>query len=274
MKIDYIYGNPPYDKDLHLRILRFCMNKAHQTAWLHPARWAQSITTKTNYRWLDGKIQDIFLIKDNTKELFEGMDISGNLIITMIGNEGKSLKDYHPLSLRACFPNWELDWKIYNKIMSKMDRSVKDVIKIEPLSKYAVVVSLIGGNGGMNNAMVSKLVTSNQDCVYTNGVAPDGKTFSERRSAGSPDKDFVEHVQFDTFDEANSFLTSLKTPIYTFINSISKVDMHVHPDYLPLLPDYKTMWTEENLIKYFELLPNEVEEIESLVNNPSSYRMC
>lgn len=273
MKFDYIYGNPPYDGSLHLDILKFCKDKANQISWLHPARWVQSITSKKEFHWLDNCVQEIDLIRENTKILFGGMDISGNLIITVIGKNGKSISDYNPISLRACFPNWEFDWKIYNKIMSKMSKSVKDVIKVSPLEKYSVVVSLIGGNGGMNNAMVSKLVTSNQDCIYTNGKAPDGKTFSERRSAGSPIKDFVDHVEFDTFSEADSFLTSLKTNIYIFINSISKCDMHVHPDYLPLMPEYQTKWTDENLIKYFELLPNEVEEINNIVNNPKSYRM-
>lgn len=269
MKIDYIYGNPPYDGDLHLNILRVCKQIASQISWLHPARWIQAINRK-RYSFLDNSIETIDFIAEDTKELFCGMDISGNLIISDIrkGIKGKSVKDINPLTLRPVFSNPDLCMSIFKKIMKKADKTIKDVLIIDkPLKKYSVIFSIMSGNGGSKNADISKLVTNNQNCIYKNGIAPDGKTFAERRSKGSPPKDFAEHVEFNTEKEAESFLISLKTEIYIFINSISHVDIHVHPDLIPFMSEYNTVWDEQTLARYFELTNDEVKEIETVISS-------
>lgn len=272
MNFDYIYGNPPYEGKLHLDILSVIKDKANTIVWLHPARWAQSLTSPKELRHLNGRIKNFDLIRENTKELFCGMDISGDLIIsTFIRNGGKSMSDLNPLALRCVFPNPDLMLDIYNKVMSKTEHFVNEKLVTDRLIDNAVVVSLIGGNGGQGNSKISKLVTSNQDCVYVNGVAEDGRTFIERRSKGSPAKDIIDHVRFPTYVEAKNFLESMKTPFYICINSISKCDMHVHPDRLPLMKDYTEPWTHERFCNFYDLTKEEKEEIEKVVADPNNY---
>ena len=273
MRIDYIYGNPPYDKDLHLKILNFCFKKSDETVFLHPARWIQSITSPKELRHFNGFIKDISLIRDNTKVLFCGMDISGDLVITTLKSNGLKIEDINRFALRSIDFNPDVMCSIYNKVIKNLNKSVKDVLCNDVLKEYSVVFSLIGGNGGMDNAKMSKLVTSNQDCVYSNGVADDGKTFKERRSNTAQDKDTIEHVRFKSYNEAKNFLESLKTPFYIAVNSISKVDMHVHPDFIPFLDDYSEPWTEDRLCRHFGLTDIEQKELERAVTKPSNYRL-
>ena len=272
MKIDYIYGNPPYEGQLHLDILSFVKDFADEIVWLHPARWAQSLTSPKELRHFNGRIKEFDLIRENTKILFCGMDISGDLIITtLIRSGGKSMSDFNPLALRSVFPNPDVMMNIYNKVMKKTEHFVKEQLVTDKLTDYAVVFSLIGGNGGQGNSKVSKFVTSNQDCVYSNGVAEDGRTFNERRSKGSPTKDVIDQVRFASYKEAKNFLESLKTPFYIAVNSITKCDMHVHPDQIPLMPDYNEPWTNERLCDFYGLDKTERDEIDSVVSNPDNY---
>ena len=234
MKIDYIYGNPPYEKDLHLKILNYCFKMAKETVFLHPARWIQSLTSPKELRHFDGYIK--FAMRSF---------------------------DFDPVVMES----------IYNKVIKNIKKSVKDVMKVDTLKDNAVVFSIIGGGGGADNAKMSKLVTSSQDCVYTNGVAEDGKSFAERRSNTAQDRGVIEHVRFNTYNEAKNFLDSLKTPFYIAVNSVSKVDMHVHPDYIPFMEDYSEPWTEDRLCNYFGITDTERAELERAVAKPSNYHL-
>lgn len=273
MKIDYIYGNPPYDKDLHLKILNVCFKRAEETVFLHPARWIQSLTSPKELRHFNGHIKSIDLIRDNTRILFCGMDISGDLVITKLAPFGKKIEDINRFALRSINFDPVVMKSLYEKVIipSMKKKTVKDVLFNDTMKDYSVVFSLIGGNGGMDNAKMSKLVTSNQDCVYKDNVAEDGRTFQERRSNTAQDKNTIEHVRFKTYDEAKNFLESLKTPFYIAINSISKVDMHVHPDYIPFLEDYSEPWTEERLCNHFGITEPERLELEKAVSLPTNY---
>lgn len=273
MKIEYIYGNPPYEKDLHLKILNFCFKKADETVFLHPARWIQSLTSPKELRHFDGYIKEIQLVRENTKVLFCGMDISGDLVISTLKENTKKVNEINKFAMRSFDFDPVVMESIYNKVIKKINKSVRDVMHIDVLKDYAVVFSLIGGGGGADNAKMSKLVTSNQDCVYTNGIAEDGKSFQERRSATAQDRGIIEHVRFNSYNEAKNFLDSLKTPFYIAVNSVSKVDMHVHPDCIPFLDDYTHPWTEEDLCKKFGITDIERNEIERAVAKPSNYHL-
>lgn len=273
MQIDYVYGNPPYEKDLHLKILNYCFKMAKETVFLHPARWIQSLTSPKELRHFDGYIKDITLIRDNTKVLFCGMDISGDLVISTLRPNTKKISEINKFAMRSFDFDPVVMESIYNKVIKNIKKSVKDVMKVDTLKDNAVVFSIIGGNGGADNAKMSKLVTSNQDCVYTNGIAEDGKSFAERRSNTAQDRGVIEHVRFNKYNEAKNFLDSLKTPFYIAVNSISKVDMHVHPDCIPFMDDYSEPWTEDRLCNYFGITDTERAELERAVAKPSNYHL-
>lgn len=269
MIFDKIIGNPPYSGDLHLKIIKNTFKKlSKKSVWLHPARWVQSVTSPTDFPWLEKGVVDINLILDNTKTLFGGMDISGDLVITYLTGleDGKMLSNINPMSLRSVFKNPDVIYDIYKKVISKMDKSVKDyLISDKPLGKYSVVFSLIGGQGGQGNSRISKIITRQQDVVYHNGIAPNGKSYKDNRGKGVPEKEFTDHLEFETEIEANNFLNSLKTVFMIGINSMSKCDMHVHPNVIPYMDDYKSEWNDERFYKYFNLSEEEIKVLEDAV---------
>lgn len=270
MIFDKIIANPPYLGDLHLQIIKNVYRKfCTQSVWLHPARWCQSITSPTEFAWIEKGIKDITLIQDSNKELFDGMNISGDLVITNLTSklDGKYMSDINQMSLRSVFcHNPDVILKIYNKVIGHLPSNIKEHLIIDkPLNKYSVVFSLIGGESGQGNSRISKIVSNLQNCVYTNGVAPNGKLYKDNRGKGVTEKDFTEHLEFNTFQEADNFLASLRTVFMIAINSMSKCDMHVHPNVLPYMNDYTRKWTSKDFYEYFNLTDSEIKELEKVV---------
>ena len=197
MKIEYIYGNPPYEKDLHLKILNFCFKKADETVFLHPARWIQSLTSPKELRHFDGYIKEIQLVRENTKVLFCGMDISGDLVISTLKENTKKVNEINKFTMRSFDFDPVVMESVYNKVIKNINKSVKDVMHVDVLKDYAVVFSLIGGGGGADNAKMSKLVTSNQDCVYTNGIAEDPEKKKKKSKSWKSETAFNEDINGD-----------------------------------------------------------------------------
>lgn len=271
MKFDKIIANPPYLKSLHLDIIKNTYSKhcSSESVWLHPARWVQSITSQTKYDWLNKGILDISVILDDTFVLFDGMDISGDLCITYLTStlKGKNFKDINPLSIRSVIDNPNTVLSAYKKIIKRMQFSINDFLipQTKKFGKYSVVFSLIGGQGGQRNSRVSLLVTNQQNCVYTNGISPRGLSYKDSRGKGVTEKESTEHLDFNSFEEAQNFLYSLNTVFMTALNTISKCDMHVHPNVLPYMYDYTRKWSSKDFYEYFGLTEEEIKSFEDIV---------
>ena len=242
MKFDCIIMNPPYCKNLHLKILNEAIHHSDDVVNLSPIRWLQDPLAEykrnsdfKKFKEIRERIESIDVInaKDAT-DLF-GASIWADLGVYYLNKDGGF--DTHSLLKHLWF---------VNKVILKVKDSVKDHSTREGVcdfSKPYIKISELHGHQGTNDFY--EFTSPRLD------VAKSTKT-----SAGHCT------VNFETEDESINFFNSLQTKFYKFINVCIKRDMHIYWQYTPWLGDYTHPWNDEDLYKYFELTDDEIKIIE------------
>ena len=242
MKFDHIIMNPPYCRNLHLKILNEAINHSDDIVNLSPIRWLQDPLAeyKKNSDWkkfesIRNHIESIDVITAKDASDLFGASIWADLGVYQLNKDGSF--DTHSLLKHLWF---------VNKVILKVKDSVKDHSTREGVcdfSKPYIKISGLHGRQGSSNFY--EFTSPRLD------VAKSKKTSCGHRT-----------VNFETEDESINFFNSLQTKFYKFINICIKRDMNVHWKYAPWLGDYTHSWTDEDLYKYFELTDDEIAIIE------------
>lgn len=271
MHFDKIIMNPPYDRSLHLKILRQVMNKADEVVNLSPIRWLQDPLAemkgnRADYgRFADirSKITSLEVVDGKEAEKMFGIGLPFDLGIYYLTGEEKE-----PFKLI----NNSLLIKMINKIQ-QTDNLNKHIV-IDDMKGICCLISLFTGGRNGDTEKYKKHGSFNyfnkEKCYFNDGVnVYTGETYLEQRTktAWGNVKAKAENtnVKFNTTEERENFYNSwnTKTLLWLFRNMV--VDVHVHPQFLPYLPDYTHSWTDEMLYEYFGLTDSEIQEIEQTV---------
>ena len=242
MKFDHIIMNPPYCRNLHLKILNEAINHSDDIVNLSPIRWLQDPLAeyKKNSDWkkfesVRNHIESIEVITAKDASRLFGASIWGDLGVYQLNKDGSF--DTHSLLKHLWF---------VNKVILKVKDSVKDHSTREGVCDFSKpYIKISGLHGRQGKKDLYEFTSPRLD------VAKSKKTSCGHRT-----------VNFETEDESINFFNSLQTKFYKFINVCIKRDMHVHWKYAPWLGDYTHPWTDEDLYKYFELTDDEIAIIE------------
>ena len=243
MKFDHIIMNPPYCRNLHLKILNEAINHSDDIVNLSPIRWLQDplAAYKKNSDWkkfesVRNHIESIEVITAKDASDLFGASIWTDLGVYQLNKDGGF--DMHSLLKHLWF---------VNKVILKVKDSVKDHSTREGVcdfSKPYIKISGLHGNLGKNKFY--EFTSPRLD------IAKSKKTSCGHRT-----------VNFETEEESINFFNSLQTKFYIFISRCIKRDMHVPWRYTPWLGDYTHPWTDNDLYQYFELTDDEIRIIES-----------
>jgi hypothetical protein len=244
--------NPPYNGNLHLKILRTVIEQCNGAEIVN-----LSPNFYRDYKKLDGvpvaaDIEEIDIF--SASSLFEGIKLSFPLAIQhyVSGKEDKSLlTKYIPAT-----------YNIYKRL--KYPKTFKDVNKLDYSGeKYFVPLMLM--------RMVN--VGYKEDCIIhpkfkliEDGLC-NGKPWKEIRPSASgtnPDRP-CGGIPFDTKEEAENFIAYNETKFFKALVGC----MHTNSRYIlseyPFMPTYKHPWTDAELYKYFALTDEEIKEIEKCI---------
>lgn len=242
MKFDHIIMNPPYSKNLHLKILNEAIHHSDDIVNLSPVRWLQDPLAEYKRNSDFKRFKEI-------RERIESIEIisASEAQRAFVAAICTDLGVYH-LSKDGCFDTHSLLKHLWfvNKVILKVKDSIKDHSTREGVcdfSKPYIKISKLHGHQGKKDFY--EFISPQLDVAK-----------SKKTSCGHCT------VNFETEEESINFFNSLQTKFYIFINRCIKCDMHIPWRYTPWLGDYTHPWTDDDLYKYFNLSEDEIKIIE------------
>jgi hypothetical protein len=231
--------NPPYDKNLHLKILREAIKHGDEIVNLSPIRWLQDPLAeyKRGSDWK--KFGDV-------RERIESLEvIEGEEANKLFGIQHSDLGIYHITNNAKGFHR-ETDYSsIMKKIVTKANKlSFKNKLTTDRSGIFIDVLDLYGGVIGKGSGFVKPL-------------------HYERKESSTSKGDNTWHcIKFATIEEAENFYDTCNTKMYYFIFKKVRSYLRLLMEYVPFLPTYKKQWTDADLYEYFNLTPEEIKIIE------------
>lgn len=245
MKFDVAIMNPPYDRNLHLKILEAVIPHAEKVINISPVRWLQDpfapFLTRSDYCKFENSIskhiKDLEVIPaKNATELFQEASFTMNLGIYTCDSEGGwNYRHDDPLVNKIIRKTMENSWAPYNfKRLTAEEKT------------YSINIA------GIHSATAKYAFVCN--------------TYEAQLKTGMP-KDFNggrngAHFSFDTEEERKNFYDCYTQSFMQWHASLWKSDVHMNTFKIPYFGDYKTPWTNEKFKAYFELTDDEWARIE------------
>ena len=255
MHFDKIIMNPPYDRSLHLKILRQVMNKANEVVNLSPIRWLQDPLAEMKGNRADyGRFADIrnrissleAIPADKSPELFgtlQAVDL-GIYYLTPEGGLNITPKPFISQGLfdKVNKPTYEGRYKSIGSVCSPEGKPdfTRPFVKLSPLR----------GHPGKPDFIT--IITSDKN-IAMKEISAGGKKGTRNIT-----------VNFNTQEEAENFFNYLHTKFAIACCGNVKMGMDVPLNAIPYLPDYTYSWTDEMLYEYFGLTDSEIQEIEQI----------
>ena len=245
-----IIMNPPYCKNLHLKILQEAMKNGDEIINLSPIRWLQDPLAeyKKNSDWfrfedIRKKIADLEAINaTDARKLFNSAQYENLGVYHITKNGGLDILP-KPFISQALFDKVNLP-TYQGKYKSFYSERVSEDYK--NFEKPFVKLSAFHGNVGSKDWF--DIVTPRKELAMSKTQIKGGCcTFT---------------FNFDTEEEAENFFDYCHTKFIKACNGNVKTNIRWPGYAIPFMPTYTHHWTDEMLYEYFELADDEIKEIE------------
>lgn len=258
-KFDVAIMNPPYDGNLHLKILEKVISVADKVVNISPIRWLQDPLAKykknSDYNKFENsiskKIDDIEIVNGITATNLFGADFVSDLAIYTLSTGEFDYK---------CFNNNSIVDKVVTdkckKLINVLEYKKQDGWRVR-VQEMKPIPNNIDKNTIGYKTMKYFLTHSKLSWVYKDGYQNNIHWSKNTLSNGTGRKTFTnkdilsESIKFDTEIEAKNFENSTKTMFYKYIFSTMKIDSHTPFKFLPYMPDYTQPWTDKRFCEYF-----------------------
>lgn len=232
MKFDVAIMNPPYDRNLHLKILEAVIPYAEKVVNISPVRWLQDpfapYSTRSDYckfeNTISKKIESLNIISTNDASKLFDAEFYSDLGIYVCGMGGYEYQHNDPLVTKIIEKTMENSWKNY----------------INLNLPYKLNIGLFGGDGhGFGLYYITRKTYEGQlECTS------DGFKFS-----------------FGSETERKNFYDSLNHPFMKWHMSLWKADMHLYANKIPYFDDYAHPWDYADFFAWFNLSEEEQERV-------------
>ena len=242
MPFDHIIINPPYNKNLHLKILREIIrkNSKAEIVSLEPVRWLQDPLAeyKKNTDWkkfgdIREKIENLEVIKGDEATKMFGAAFGTDLGIYYITSKGGFDAEI-----------------LYNDFIMKY---------LPKFIELGSISSLQNGNVKFTFPEIHGHIGTKDWCEVTSkdwNIAKEVKEDGKRRT-----------IKLNSEVEVKNLYDTLFTKFYKYLILNMRTDQNITGllNFLPKLPEYIHHWDDKQLYKYFNLTSEEVETIENEV---------
>lgn len=245
-KFDAVIMNPPYDRNLHLKILETVIPYAEKVVNISPIRWLQDpfapYNTRSDYCKFEDSISkkieslDVIPAKDASK-LFDA-SFTMNLGIYVCGQGGYNYQHDDPLITKLVEKTMEhswmpFNWKNYYNNDIQQKAYVLNVAGIHSASsKYPIMCQTLE-----TQLTVEPLSRSS---AFTGGNGIQGG-----------------HFEFDTEEERKNFYNCYNHPFMQWQCSLWQTDGHIMAVKVPYFDYYDHAWDYEDFFTWFGLTAEE-----------------
>lgn len=245
MHFDVAVQNPPYDRNLHLKILAEVLNHAEKVVNISPVRWLQDpfapYSTRSDYcKFEDSiskKIESLDVIPaDKARELFDA-NMAMNLGIYVCGNGGYNYNHNDSLITKIVEKTLRNSWRPYNQ----KEFYKRNCIQLKP---YAINVGAINGD-------VHIIMSKNYEHQITVGLSARATVFN-----GGSGIDAT-YFEFSTEEERKNFWACYNHKFMLWLISLWKVDPRIYANKIPYFGDYSHSWDYTDFFAWFELTEEE-----------------
>ena len=260
MKFDVAIMNPPYDKNLHLKILEKVIPIADKVVNISPV--SQLVNCVNTFK--DGKNDTkkyfagigkhlkscgkIFSIEE-ALQIFTGARITNPLAIQVYEISYNSIEECERVNSHNGMK--AIVKKVYD--YSHDVDNIENHLESNKKDGYRIKFGRIGG--GTWTAFRPHTLDAFKEVIY-DGLLTDGRPHWQMCSVNQYTKkteELPESLPFTTKAEAQNFIDSYNTKFLKTCLGFLHVDMHIHPEYLPYMPDYTQPWTDKRFCEYFEI---------------------
>ena len=244
-----IIMNPPYNRNLHLKILQEAMKHGDEIVNLSPIRWLQDPLAeyKKNSDWF--RFEDIRKKIENIEEVCatEAQRLFGSAQYENLGiyTLGKGVVNISPKPF--------ISQALFNKVnlptYQGKYKSIYDVFKEGHCDFSRPFVKFSPLQGGVDHKSRYNIMSPQKELAFTDKIV-------KGRGTG------LGTVNFDTQEEAENFFTYCQTKFIKACNGNVKTNIRWPGYAIPFMPTYTHPWTDEMLYEYFGLTDDEIKEIE------------
>lgn len=248
MKFDCIIMNPPYDGDLHVKILKEAREHLNDNGIcvnLSPNLYTNYKTCK-NFDMLP--ISYEIIDRKSMCKLFNGIQLNDDGMISVWGkNTNLTVDDIKKQFIPTSYP-------IVKRL--KFNKTFADVNKLDYNNEnFFVPLKLMTSKWDKNkNSIVDKIGLIKNGFVKNEIPYKDARKKNKDRPCGG--------IPFESENEAINFMNSCETLFFKFIVQMQ----HIHSRYVlkeyPFMEDYSQPWTDERFYQFFNITPEEQKIIE------------
>ena len=258
MKFDHVIMNPPYCRNLHLKILNEAINHSDDIVNLSPIRWLQDPLAgyKRNsdfkkFTEIRERIESIEIIKVTDAENLFDIHLPYNIGVYHITKDGGWINTFNNALLS----------KMVDKVIST--DNVKKHTVVDDLDGISLLISEFTGGCRGQLEIETPFMMTRKKTYFTNKINEfTNETYLEQRTrvawGNVKPKAVNTNIKFATKEERDNFYDSWNTKSLRWMFNAMKVDVHVHSNFLPWLGDYTHPWTDDDLYKYFNLSDDEI----------------
>lgn len=274
MQFDYILGNPPYNGNLHLKILDKIykhLNPTGKLVWIAPIDWLLCTpnyfkNNKNTFKKLFNNelikhysfINTTLTIEDNFR-IFNNSRIPVKLGISIIDNSKETtiFKDLTIDNIHTKICKKIFDYP--DKLSNHLEKNKNDGIRLN--------FKRIGGGVWTNRIPHTFDFFSYEYNIIYNGYLKNGKIYYDMNKGNQYTKklNFIpESIKFNDENEANNFLNFYRSDIIRWYIGFMHPSMRIHPNYFPFISD---KLSDLEICKKFKITNEEYQLIKQETKN-------
>jgi site-specific DNA-methyltransferase (adenine-specific) len=264
-KFDIVVGNPPYNQNIDLKILKKSYEISDKIVFVHPATWL-----------LDEK---------NKQKRFTSIkDLIGNYLeksILFNGNFIFGISLFVPCSITYINKEYNGKITVIDEVNGNVTIQYDDIYKINKFNRdeyFSIKEKVMKHGDYINNYLDSNFKywvnlaqirghVNEKDSKNPSMVQDDFYTLCPRDLKVEEKRNKNKSWSFKTENEAENFLNYIKTKFVRFCLSIYKNNSQLDRGEIDLIPwlDFTQSWDDEKLCKYFNITEEEWNYIDNFI---------